>query len=576
MKPITITAGFIFLVLLGGVLSRSLYGEFIENELVGRTKRVLTASGYDDVEVKFNHHYVTIESSPEVYRDRDLAWIAQTIDSDVQGAYVKVPGVSSEIEIRWFEDGSTRISGQVPGNDLRKRLIDLVKESRPDSDLEAEGFVYGAYAMPTRWLEHSQTIVEEISRIGNLTSFVADEDGFRVEGKIQTAIHRVTTERELSRLLGRIAPTDIQLTLVEQFEPGIDIQPIDKGYQIKGSLGSESAKAALIQCLRESIPEGQTLEESIGVSPDYRSAWWRRDLEDTLSEYLRETNFQGGVKFTGKSVDFTGSMSNRQKVELLIARMTRDRPEGISTSNQLVLVPSIEPELHLRLDTDRKMKLTGMLPDQGVGNAIFEKLEIPCMMEIETSEMVKPVPWGDVSALVNYFGKSLLHGELTIGVNGIVLKGVSDSEESYQSLLNIAANSIGSGYRVEDAIELQIPKPEEEVWNIEADLKDTVVYFVHGSNQINPHGIPNVEKMVELIDRMPEEIRLVVGGYTDTKGKDWRNEEIGLERANALMEKLVELGVDPGRLTPRHFSEQASAEVWRSRRAELSLASKPE
>ena len=51
------------------------------------------------------------------------------------------------------------------------------------------------------------------------------------------------------------------------------------------------------------------------------------------------------------------------------------------------------------------------------------------------------------------------------------------------------------------------------------------------------------------------ELKFEVGGHTDSDGDDALNMKLSQDRAAAVREKLISMGIDPGRLTSHGYGE---------------------
>ncbi|MDM8538509.1 OmpA family protein, partial [Desulfobacterales bacterium HSG17] len=80
------------------------------------------------------------------------------------------------------------------------------------------------------------------------------------------------------------------------------------------------------------------------------------------------------------------------------------------------------------------------------------------------------------------------------------------------------------------------------------------VSFDSGSAKINPGLYSEIDRIAQIMTQYPQ-TRIQVEGHTDSKGKDASNMELSRKRADAVMNLLVQRGVDPGKITIMPFGE---------------------
>lgn len=89
---------------------------------------------------------------------------------------------------------------------------------------------------------------------------------------------------------------------------------------------------------------------------------------------------------------------------------------------------------------------------------------------------------------------------------------------------------------------------------LKARLAANPILFATGSADIDPESDAILQEAADAINAAPG-IAVEVVGHTDDQGAEARNQELSEERANAVLDRLVELGVDADRLTARGAGE---------------------
>ena len=81
---------------------------------------------------------------------------------------------------------------------------------------------------------------------------------------------------------------------------------------------------------------------------------------------------------------------------------------------------------------------------------------------------------------------------------------------------------------------------------------ERIILFDFDKATLRPEAIPIIEELAELLRRYPR-IKLEVQGHTDNIGTEEYNLRLSEARAHAVVEALVERGIDRRRLRPRGF-----------------------
>ncbi len=140
----------------------------------------------------------------------------------------------------------------------------------------------------------------------------------------------------------------------------------------------------------------------------------------------------------------------------------------------------------------------------------------------------------------------------TFGISGLVDAGDTRATEFQGTVLAFFGGSNA------DTSGLQIDTSPEALARLEERLRNEVaqepILFASGQASIDPASDPILVRLAEAINATPG-IDVEVVGHTDGEGAVEVNQDISERRAQAVLDRLVELGVDPARLRARGAGE---------------------
>jgi outer membrane protein OmpA-like peptidoglycan-associated protein len=118
-------------------------------------------------------------------------------------------------------------------------------------------------------------------------------------------------------------------------------------------------------------------------------------------------------------------------------------------------------------------------------------------------------------------------------------------------------------------------KPNVVVQGNEVKLKKQV-HFATDSSEIMPDSMALLEEIADVLNSHQEISSIEVQGHTDNTGTQPHNLRLSQERAQAVADALIKLGVDPMRLTAKGYGQQkpilpntSEANRARNRRVQL-------
>lgn len=140
----------------------------------------------------------------------------------------------------------------------------------------------------------------------------------------------------------------------------------------------------------------------------------------------------------------------------------------------------------------------------------------------------------------------------TITINGLIDAGDLRGQEFQTALGQFFGSS------TVDGTALSFDVSPEALGRLEtrlvAQLAATPILFESGSAEISAESAAVLEQVAVAINAAPG-INVEIVGHTDSSGDAGLNQVLSDDRAKAVLDRLVELGVDPARLTARGAGE---------------------
>jgi outer membrane protein OmpA-like peptidoglycan-associated protein len=177
---------------------------------------------------------------------------------------------------------------------------------------------------------------------------------------------------------------------------------------------------------------------------------------------------------------------------------------------------------------------------------------VPDAASIESLVEAGEAAWGPNTA----DGSGLSEGSTTwtegrVTVEGVVPPGegqlealVSEIRSRFGQLVEVDVSGVGADTSAVEALEAEIT----------ADLQATPILFAPVSADIEAASDATLANLAERLNAVPE-VQVEVVGHTDSLGNDDENLLLSQQRAQAVVDRLVELGVDAARLGSRGEGE---------------------
>lgn len=129
------------------------------------------------------------------------------------------------------------------------------------------------------------------------------------------------------------------------------------------------------------------------------------------------------------------------------------------------------------------------------------------------------------------------------GYEGITPEEV---EQILRRNVDILAHVIEDNF---DALSKKLEKESPELFEpIPTDDIESIVQFDLDKNDLKKIYLPDIDRKIAILKKYPE-VKMTLIGHTDNSGSENYNYELGLRRAQAIKEYMVQRGISPDRLS---------------------------
>lgn len=379
-----------------------------------------------------------------------------------------------------------------------------------------------------------------------------------------------------------------------------------------GTLPDEETRDNLISMLKANAAGKDVVDQTKiaeNPTPDY---WWKGSPASFIPNLFKGAKGNAFAHYMPKAFKASGEFDKEGPFNA--AKGAISLPEGIANDANLVYnkpapkpapapapapaptpepkpEPLKDPEFYLTEAKNGALHLKGSVDTERTKQKLIEtvKSTIPAGSNIAFSEAVKVVektaPIKALPKMANLLSshiKDSKEAEMDYTATSLRLRGVLDSDQKKKGLVKMTSPGISNKRKFLNQLTVEKPappkpSPKEEADKLVNDLKPFPVYFDTASAKIKASEEDKIKKAADIINKSGNQsVGLLVGGYADKRGNAEYNKNLSLQRANAVKDRLIKLGVKPARLTVDHFGEDTSnmaeADLWKARRVAISLS----
>lgn len=370
---------------------------------------------------------------------------------------------------------------------------------------------------------------------------------------------------------------------------------------LKGVVSSEEVRTELGEAAK-AIPSVSNVDNRITVGDRIATPVWRGQIQGYMNGFFGAKGDQLRLNINDKGLHLRGAVDTEAIRNGLGQSAIPVVGDAAKVKNDLRVVPP-PPASFSATRTGNNVIVEGLLPSETSRLKILAAVRAanPGKSVVDQTQLGKRMsqPWWDPrfeKLLPEFFGKIEGDGLVAYDEKALVLKGQVRGRPMRDQLVALAGTGKPETVLIRPQLEvLPIPSPvtvvqtpppappeppaPEPAKKLVQSFKAEAVYFDSASHAIKNTEKEKISRLAKAIkDSGDESVILTVGGYADKKGNPEYNRALSLRRANAVRDRLIELGIPKAQLEVDSFGEEtgdwAEELLWKSRRVELSVKKK--
>lgn len=490
---------------------------------------------------------------------------ARVIDQILVEETANIAPPRFSLEILRNDSGISAI-GLIPAAMDREALIADIRAVSSGKDV-ADLLETADYPRPESW---DAALKFGIASLRKLPRSKISIDAERVV--IKAITESPEEKRQLEIDLARAVPRGVRLAL-DLSAPRPVITPFTLRYLIEDGQGrfdacsadTDEARARILSAAGAArLAEKSDCVIGLGVP----SPQWGRAVELALAA-LDELG-GGSVTFSDADISLVAAQGISQSdFDMVVGRLDSALPEVFSL--HAVLTPSENasadvPEFVATLSPEGLIQLRGRVGNEVVRETAesFAKARFTSDSVHSTVRVVEGLPanW-PLRVLAGLEALAYLsNGAVTVTPDLIRVSGNTGRSDASRLISGFLSEKMGQGAQFDIDVTykkaldpvLGLPTPEEcEALLAEVQV-DRKITFEPGSSTIDENGAAIMDDIAEILQKCGD-IRLEIGGHTDSQGREEMNEQLSLERARAVLNELRARRVLTSSITAKGYGE---------------------
>lgn len=456
-----------------------------------------------------------------------------------------------------------RFSIEILRNDSGISLIGLLPASTDREDLmagiakatagaPAKDLLESAdYPEPETWDDALDFAVESLSLLPRTKISV---DSTRVQ--IKAMVDSPEDKRRLETELARASPADVRLSL-DISAPRPVITPFNLRFLIENGTAKFDACSADTEATRDRILRaagraGLETKADCTIGLGVPSPKWGEAVEQSIAA-LAELG-GGSLTFSDADISLLVQEGTPQNTfDDVVGKLETSLPDVFALHAVLLQQEdqseAVQPEFVATLSPEGLVQLRGRVSSDLARETLdsFAKARFSSRSVHMTARVAEGLPrdW----ALRTLTGLEALtylsNGAVTVTPDQLTVVGDTGRQDASAEISGFLAGKLGEGsqfsidvtYR--EALDpiASIPTPEECEERIASVQSERKINFEPGSSTIDGNGAAIMDDIAEILQECGD-IRIEIGGHTDSQGREEMNERLSQERAQAVLNEL--------------------------------------
>lgn len=448
-------------------------------------------------------------------------------------------------------DSGISVIGLIPAATDRTRLIREIRAAAKGKDV-ADLLDTADHPVPENWdaaLRYAIMSLEELPR----AKISVDARRVAVKAIAQSRQEKRQIEIDLARTI----PDDVRLAL-DIAAPRPVITPFTLRYLIDDtgtgrfdacSADTEAARAEILKAAGAAGLDGKA-ECVIGLGVP--SPHWGRAAAQAIAA-LDELG-AGSVTFTDADISLVAAAGTDQDMfDQVIGQLDTALPEVFAL--HAVLTPSEEkepdiPEFTATLSPEGLVQLRGRVGSETMRSTAdsFAKARFrsdAVHTALRVVEDALPDDWSPRVLAALQALAYMSNGAVTMTPDLMRINGNTGNPDARQEIAGFLSQKLGDGAEYEidvtyrEALDpvLALPTPEECQTMLAEVQERRKITFEPGSSTIDSNGGDVMDDIAEIL-RDCGDLRMEIGGHTDSQGREVMNKQLSLERARAVLKEL--------------------------------------
>lgn len=552
----------------------------IERLARSSVREALSSDGMGWVEVRVDGLQVILSGTAPDEAARHLAQrlagtavnTALVIDEmDVVPASSDVP---TQYSVEFLSsDGQISVIGVVPSSLDRDEMAAAIARLT-NGGVVRDLLDHGDYPVPPAWMEAFEFSLETLGRLP-WSRIAVQADRVEVKAISESQIDKGRFEAELRQRV----PDGVDLVL-DISAPRPVIAPFTLRFLVDANGGRFDACSARSESGRKRILSAAAQAGLMGnatcrIGLGSPSPSWPDAVVAGITAVERLG--AGSVTFSDLRVSLVAPAETEQVVfERVIEELDAALPEIFSLtaikSDPRIAASSGEtesnalPEFAATVSPEGSLLLRGRITDEtlrdtveGLARALFPSVSVQAALRLDAG---LPQGWAK-KVFAGLESLSLLaEGSLLIQSEFIDIRGIAHDPGASDEISRILSAGLGVAeefaiqvnYVEPESTESSLPSPEECVAGINAILDSQQIGFEPGSSEIGHRSFSVIDRLAEVMEGCSD-VRMEIGGHTDSQGREEMNLRLSQGRAEAVLTALQMRRVLTGNLTPVGYGE---------------------